>query len=176
MGELRIGDDALGEGGVLLQTKVTVETRVADEAEIARLRQQGELPPVPKGIPSVGEQPAAEAEPEDEPTSNIDEAREEQLDGVFIGSEKAEHLSAHLGDAVQLLTPIGRMTPAGRIPGVLRVKVAGVFDSHHYEYDRWLVYANLPLAQAFLRAGDRVSGIEIKVDDPDRVAGRKQQV
>jgi ABC-type lipoprotein release transport system permease subunit len=95
---------------------------------------------------------------------------------VFIGSEKAKELASHLGDPVQLITPIGRLTPAGRIPGVMKVKVAGVFDANHYEYDRWLVYANLPLAQAFLRAGDRVSGVEVKVDDPDRLAERKQQV
>jgi ABC-type lipoprotein release transport system permease subunit len=33
----------------------------------------------------------------------------------------------------------------------MKVKVAGVFDAHHYEYDRWLVYADSKLAQAFLR-------------------------
>ena len=95
---------------------------------------------------------------------------------MFIGSEKAKELAAHLGDPVQLITPIGRLTPAGRIPGVMKVKVAGVFDAHHYEYDRWLVYLELSRAQAFLRAGDRVSGIEIKVDDVDQLADRKRLV
>lgn len=148
------------------------------EIEINRLRQQGKLPPAPKDIqPDPSETPAEpEAEPEVEPTADGEEPREEQLDGVFIGSEKAKELASHLGDPVQLITPIGRLTPAGRIPGVMKVKVAGVFDANHYEYDRWLVYANLPLAQAFLRAGDRVSGVEVKVDDPDRLAERKQQV
>jgi hypothetical protein len=100
------------------------------------------------------------------------------LDGIFIGSEKAKELAAHLGDPVQLITPIGRLTPAGRIPGVMKVKVAGVFDANHYEYDRWLVYADLPIAQAFLRAGDRVSGIEVKIDDvdPRRTPQRKAVV
>lgn len=148
------------------------------EAEIARLRQQGKLPPAAQDAPATPETPAepeASAEPE-APADPDEPARDEQLDGVFIGSEKAKELASHLGDPVQLITPIGRLTPAGRIPGVMKVKVAGVFDADHYEYDRWLVYANLPLAQAFLRAGDRVSGLEVKVDDPDRLAERKRQV
>jgi len=147
------------------------------EAEIERLRRQGKLPPAPKDSTTAAPaEPEPEAEPTPEPTADGEEPGVEHLDGVFIGSEKAKELASHLGDPVQLITPIGRLTPAGRIPGVIKVKVAGVFDANHYEYDRWLVYANLPLAQAFLRAGDRVSGVEVKVDDPDRLAERKQQV
>ncbi len=142
------------------------------EAEIAELRKQGKLPPAAATPePEPAPEPTPEPEPEPEP-----ESTSAPLDGVFIGSEKAKELAAHLGDPVQLITPIGRLTPAGRIPGVMKVKVAGVFDAHHYEYDRWLVYAELKLAQAFLRSGDRVSGIEIKVDDVDQLAERKAQV
>jgi ABC-type lipoprotein release transport system permease subunit len=140
------------------------------EEEIARLRKEGKLAPAK---PPVGETPAPETEPELEPAEAPSEA---VLDGVFIGAEKAKELAAHLGDPVQLITPIGRLTPAGRIPGVMKVKVAGVFDAHHYEYDRWLVYSTLPIAQAFLRAGDRVSGIEIKIADVDRLAEARAAV
>ncbi|MBK9754987.1 MAG: FtsX-like permease family protein [Nannocystis sp.] len=145
------------------------------EAEIAKLRKQGKLPPA-SATPQVEPEPEPEPEPVESPDAAVDAAGTAPLDGVFIGSEKAKELAAHLGDPVQLITPIGRLTPAGRIPGVMKVKVAGVFDAHHYEYDRWLVYAELKLAQAFLRAGDRVSGIEIKVDDVHRLADRKAQV
>ena len=141
------------------------------EAEIARLRREGKLPPGPKDMP---DEPAGPPEPTDD-TDDTDPASG-PLEGMFIGSEKAKELAAHLGDPVQLITPIGRLTPAGRIPGVMKVKVAGVFDAHHYEYDRWLVYLELSRAQAFLRAGDRVSGIEIKVDDVDQLADRKRLV
>ena len=142
------------------------------EAEIARLRREGKLPPGPKDIPAEAAPEPAEDTPEETPA----DPSSAPLQGVFIGSEKAKELAAHLGDPVQLITPIGRLTPAGRIPGVMKVKVAGVFDANHYEYDRWLVYAELSLAQAFLRAGDRVSGIEIKVDDVDQLAERKRLV
>lgn len=140
------------------------------EAEIARLRKEGKLPP------AVAPPPEPEPEPEPEPDETDEPAADQRLDGIFIGAEKAKELAAHLGDPVQLITPIGRLTPAGRIPGVMKVKVAGVFDAHHYEYDRWLVYAALPLAQAFLRAGDRVSGIEVRVDDVEQLAERRAAV
>jgi lipoprotein-releasing system permease protein len=77
---------------------------------------------------------------------------------------------------VQLITPIGRSTPAGRIPGVMSVRVAGIFDANHYEYDRWLVYAPLPIVQAFLRTGDRISGVEVKIDDIERIRERRDQL
>ncbi len=141
------------------------------EEEIARLRKEGKLPP------AVTPPPEAAAEPEPEPDSDDPEpSNDPVLDGIFIGSEKAKELAAHLGDPVQLITPIGRLTPAGRIPGVMKVKVAGVFDASHYEYDRWLVYSALPIAQAFLRAGDRVTGIEVKIDDVEDLARMREAV
>ncbi len=152
------------------------------ELEIAKLRAQGDLPPAVASAPDPSVEADSAAENPDEnpdgepakPEISDDGASEDALlAGVFIGSEKAKELAAHLGDPVQLITPIGRLTPAGRIPGVLKVKVAGVFDANHYEYDRWLLYTELSLAQAFLRAGDRVSGIEIKVDDVDDLVARK---
>ena len=139
------------------------------EAEIERLRREGKLAPA---APVATPEPTSDT-PEPPAIDDVDDDAQPTLDGVFIGSEKAKELAAHLGDPVQLITPIGRLTPAGRIPGVMKVKVAGVFDANHYEYDRWLVYAELSLVQAFLRAGDRVSGIEVKVDDVEQLAARK---
>lgn len=151
------------------------------EQEISRLRAQGKLPPAKAAPePEEPEEPDARGSEEPEPETSslrVQEADERSaFQGIFIGAEKAKELAARTGDQVQLITPIGRLTPAGRIPGVMAVKVAGVFDADHYEYDRWLVYTTLPVAQAFLRAGDRVTGIEIKVDDIERVPERRQEV
>jgi len=148
--------------------------------EIARLRAEGLLPRL-DGAGGSG-QPAAEsvgptdgpgaAEPADDA-----EAESSAIPGsVLIGSEKARELVAHVGDRVQLITPIGRSTPAGRIPGVMSVRVAGIFDANHYEYDRWLVYAPLPIVQAFLRTGDRITGVEVKIDDIERIRERRDQL
>ncbi len=104
------------------------------------------------------------------------EAHEAVPNPVLIGRELAVELGVGVGAQVQLITPIGRMTPAGRIPGVMASEVGGVFFSGMYEYDRKNVYVPLGVAQAFLRVGDQVTGIEIKVDDVDDMDGGKAAV
>ncbi|MEZ4381589.1 MAG: FtsX-like permease family protein [Nannocystaceae bacterium] len=146
------------------------------EEEIAKLREEGVLPPAPAGETGDVEVVQPDAAPDEEPDSGTmsEEARApEVLAPVLLGSEKARELIAHVGDRVQLITPIGRQTPVGRMPGRMDVRVAGVFNANHYEYDRWLVYAPLQTVQSFLRTGDRISGIEVRVDDVDRIPERK---
>ena len=149
------------------------------ESEIERLRAAGTLPPAKpgagQGSGGEGDEPGeTSTEAAAEADSEADSEDSSAVPGpVLIGSEKAKELIAHVGDRVQLITPIGRSTPAGRIPGVMAVRVAGIFDADHYEYDRWLVYAPLALVQTFLRTGDRISGIEVKVDDLQRIRERR---
>jgi lipoprotein-releasing system permease protein len=135
-----------------------------------------DLPPEPEPEPDeqpAGEQPAGEPggagdglgkEPADEPART-----EGVLDPILIGRELANELAVGVGTRVQLITPVGRLTPAGRVPGILAAKVGGVFYSGMYEYDRKNVYAPLSVAQAFLRSSDRISGIEVKLDDIEQV-------
>ncbi|MCA9661478.1 MAG: ABC transporter permease [Myxococcales bacterium] len=148
--------------------------------EIAKLRDEGVLPPAPEteGEGETAGSGAADPEPDGAPdesdaTDEEGDAEPDALAPVLLGSEKARELIAHVGDRVQLITPIGRQTPVGRMPGRMDVRVAGVFNANHYEYDRWLVYAPLATVQSFLRTGDRISGIEVRVDDVDRIPERK---
>ena len=93
------------------------------------------------------------------------EAGGEPLAPILIGRELQMELGVGVGARIQLITPVGRLTPAGRVPGVMSARVGGVFYSGMYEYDRKNVYAPLSVVQAFLRAGDRVSGLEVKLHD-----------
>ncbi len=97
-------------------------------------------------------------------------------DAILIGNELAMELAVRVGSRVQLITPIGRMTPAGRVPGMLATKVGGIFKSGNYEFDRKNIYAPLPVVQRFLRTGDRVSGIEIKLADVEQLESGKAAV
>jgi lipoprotein-releasing system permease protein len=136
-----------------------------------------DLPPSSEG-PGDGDvtvkEPApSEVDPMLEPSPS---PREGVVDPILIGRELANELAVGVGARVQLITPVGRLTPAGRVPGILASRVGGVFHSGMYEYDRKNVYMPLPVAQAFLRTGDRVSGIEVKVHDIDRVDDGKAAV
>ena len=56
---------------------------------------------------------------------------------VILGQALARQLRVHIGDKVALLVPEGNMTPAGLIPRMKQLTVAGYFSSGHYEYDSY---------------------------------------
>lgn len=132
-----------------------------------------EVPAEQLGLPPAPDAPPGDAAPDAPPRRPDDDAIDNP---VLIGNELAMELGIGLGVEVQLMTAIGRMTPAGRIPGILLARVAGVFFSGMYEYDRKNVYVPLAVAQRFLLSGDRVSGIEVKLDDVDSIDDGKRRV
>jgi len=88
-----------------------------------------------------------------------------ELRGILIGKELARQLGVAEGDAVNLISPLGKPSPAGMIPRVKRFVVAGVFDSGMFEYDTTLTYMALPDAQQFFDLDDGVAGIEVRAGD-----------
>jgi lipoprotein-releasing system permease protein len=93
--------------------------------------------------------------------------------GIILGNELARILGVVRGEPVTVISPLGRLTPLGQVPRSQTFRVAGIFDSGMYEYDSTLAYVSLWAAQRFLGIGDRVTGIELRVDDiykADRVA------
>jgi lipoprotein-releasing system permease protein len=87
------------------------------------------------------------------------------IPGIIVGNELARSVGVSLGEPVTLISPFGRLTPLGQVPRSQTFRVAGVFDSGMYEYDSTIAYVNLSAAQRFLGIGDRVTGIEVRVDD-----------
>ena len=137
--------------------------------EIPRLRAEGRLyaatPPreAEPGVDAIPEEPEVfEGEP--------------ILPPILLGRELANQLGVGLGDPVQIVTPVGRITPQGVVPGLLVVRVAGVFFTGIYDYDRKHVYLPLPQAQAFQRAGAQVTAIEIALRDVTAIEHGKTAV
>jgi lipoprotein-releasing system permease protein len=98
------------------------------------------------------------------------------LPTIILGKELAKNLGGVTrGDTVTVISPLGRITPLGQVPRSQVFQVACTFESGMYEYDSSLAYIPLSAAQNFLGLGDRVSGIEVRVDDiyhADRVASK----
>ncbi len=111
--------------------------------------------------------------------------------GIILGIELAKHLSVSLNDSIQVISPLGTVTPMGMMPKMKRFRVRGIFYSGMYEFDNTMAYVSLESAQKFFSMGDRVTGIEIKTNDiykvkeigreirrknprPDRPGGRLQ--
>jgi len=88
--------------------------------------------------------------------------------GIILGSQLSKQIGAVPGDTVTLVSPIGKLTPLGRVPSEGQFKVKALFESGMYEYDSSMVYLSLPDAQDFLSLGDEVTVIELKVKDIDQ--------
>jgi lipoprotein-releasing system permease protein len=87
---------------------------------------------------------------------------------VLLGSELASHLDAAIGSELTLFSPVFRMTPAGMMPRMAKLKVAGTFQTGYYEYDSNLIYMSLEDAQRLFDAGGSVNQIGVRVKDLGR--------
>lgn len=93
----------------------------------------------------------------------------DQLPGIILGKELAANLGVIRGDTVYMISPRGMLSPAGHIPAMIKFVVADLFESGMYEFDGTLAFVDLKQAQKILRMPTSVSGIEIRLQDMDRI-------
>jgi lipoprotein-releasing system permease protein len=91
--------------------------------------------------------------------------------GILLGARLANRLSVYPGDVVTLV-PVtqAKMNPAlgVAVPRFWRFEVTGLFDTGMFQYDNQFVVVKRDVAQRFTGLGEAVSGIAVRVDDPDR--------
>ena len=91
--------------------------------------------------------------------------------GILLGSRLASRLSVYPGDIVTLV-PVtqAKVNPAlgVAVPRFWKFEVTGLFDTGMFQYDNQFVVMSLALAQRFTGLGSAVSGIAVRVNDPDR--------
>ena len=94
---------------------------------------------------------------------------QDNLSGIILGIELAKHLGVSARDTLQMISPLGTMTPMGMMPKMKRFRVVGIFRSGHFEFDNTLAFVSIESAQKFFNLDSRVTGIEIKTDNIYRV-------
>jgi lipoprotein-releasing system permease protein len=91
--------------------------------------------------------------------------------GILLGARLANRLSVYPGDVVTLV-PVtqAKMNPAlgVAVPRFWRFEVTGLFDTGMFQYDNQFVVVKRDVAQRFTGLGEAVSGIAVRVADPDR--------
>jgi len=90
--------------------------------------------------------------------------------GIVIGRELAKSLHVYVGDELTLISPLGDLGPMGVLPRSRKFRVAAIFYSGMYEYDASHAYVKIEAAQDFFDLKQNVTGIEIKIDDAERVS------
>ena len=83
---------------------------------------------------------------------------------IVLGQELAHQMGVGVGDTVTLIAPSGQVTPAGVVPRLKQMTVAGTFDSGHYEYDSSMVMLHYEDAQRIFRL-EGPTGIRLKLKD-----------
>ena len=90
--------------------------------------------------------------------------------GILLGARLASRLSVYPGDVVTLV-PVtqAKVNPAlgVAVPRFWKFEVTGLFDTGMFQYDNQFVVMPLAIAQRFTGLGTAVSGIAVRVDDPD---------
>jgi lipoprotein-releasing system permease protein len=91
--------------------------------------------------------------------------------GILIGTRLANRLSVYPGDVVTLV-PVtqAKVNPAlgVAVPRFWRFEVSGLFDTGMFQYDNQFVVVRRDVAQKFTGLGDAVSGLAVRVTDPDQ--------
>lgn len=119
-----------------------------------------------KGVVVRGIDPAREGEVTDLAASNA-QVLQRLTPGSFnivLGQELARQMGVGVGDTVTLIAPSGQVTPAGVVPRLKQMTVAGTFDSGHYEYDSAMAMLHHEDAQRIFRL-EGPTGIRLKLKD-----------
>ena len=88
---------------------------------------------------------------------------------IILGKELADELGVVAGGEVNCLIPRG-MEGGTVMPRVFTFVVAGIFESGMYEWDLNLAYGDIETVGNIIGAGGKASAIEIRLDDPEKVA------
>jgi len=97
---------------------------------------------------------------------SIDELeKRDKIPNILIGKELAVNLGVIKGDKLMVILPQGDITPFGLMPKMVEFQIAGVFETGMFDYDTTMGYINLEEAQKLLGIGDKITGIEVKVND-----------
>ncbi len=90
----------------------------------------------------------------------------EPVPGIAVGSQLAASLGLRVGEPLIVVSPFGGPpTPFGPAPRLHRFRLSAVFQSSFLQFDEVYTYVDLAAAQEFLRVGDVVHGIEVRVED-----------
>ncbi|HVZ07690.1 lipoprotein-releasing ABC transporter permease subunit [Rhodopila sp.] len=91
-------------------------------------------------------------------------------DAILVGIGLARSYRLKTGDPLTIISPDGAATAFGTIPRVRAYKVVAIFDSGLADYNNSVVFLPLPAAQVFFQKPNAITGMEIRLTNPDNIA------
>jgi len=99
--------------------------------------------------------------------------------GIAIGTRLATKLSAFPGDIVTMVAPAGSQfnrSLGAFVPKYRRYEVTGLFETGMYDYDNSYVVMPRLAAQDFAGLGPAVTGLEVRLEHPEKANAFAQQL
>jgi lipoprotein-releasing system permease protein len=97
-------------------------------------------------------------------------------DAIVVGVALANAYRLRIGSPLTVISPDGAATAFGTIPRVRAYKVVAIFDAGLHDYNSSVVFLPLPAAQVFFQKPNAITGIEIRLKDPDKVAAAAREL
>ncbi|MBY0369767.1 FtsX-like permease family protein [bacterium] len=94
------------------------------------------------------------------------------VEGV-LGAELADHLRTDIKDTVHLLSPLRRGGALGAVPKSFPIRISGLYESGHYDFDKQYLFVPLLDAQDIVGKGPVLSGWHVwsdSLESADEVA------
>jgi lipoprotein-releasing system permease protein len=99
--------------------------------------------------------------------------------GIAIGTRLSSKLSAYPGDVVTMVAPAGSQfnrSLGAFVPKYRRYEVTALFETGMFDYDNSYVVMSRQAAQEFAGLGSAVTGIEVRLDDPEHANDFAQKI
>ncbi len=96
--------------------------------------------------------------------------------GIILGDALARTLGVSVGDKVTVVTPKGKVTPAGLLPKLKRFSVVGLFRIDMYEYDNGIALIHIDDAARLFGFRGEVSGLRLKLAQVERAPTVRRQL
>ena len=94
---------------------------------------------------------------------------------LLLGREMALKLNLFAGDSCLIVSPQAALSPLGIMPRFKKFRISGIFRSGLFEFDSGTVIAGLGAAQQLFSLKDKVSYLQVNLNDIfKRRNGRRQ--
>ena len=88
---------------------------------------------------------------------------------IVLGAPLARALLLDVGDLVDIVSPVQRITPIGKVPLIKRARIAAVFETGIGGTDDVLAYVHVDLARKLYRLTEGVDSLVLRMADPEAV-------
>ena len=103
-------------------------------------------------------------------------AGEQMEQGVILGKVLADKLKVAVGSGVLLMVADARHASLRTLPQTQRLNVVGLFDTGMHQYDGAMGFARIDSLQRMIGVSESVTGIEVRVEQPDEVEKITQEI